>query len=253
MTSSRVIILSWNPSVFDFEDEEEISEESWSCQSYKKTKKGDKFIFVRAGDKDPGLVSFGEVTSDPYPGEKTWAGKAGYFVDIKFFVPFCRSSEPIIPRDELYKKFKKDIKERTFSPQSSGAELDPEVAKDLWPFLLSLRNQAVEEVLRDGGFEEAPKATLTTVRKFFRSSVVKEDALKHAKGICQLCGKQGPFKHKGSYFLEAHHVIPLSENGPDGLENVIALCPNCHRKMHLINDRKDKDFLLERAKKLSKK
>lgn len=251
MTSPRIIILSWNPSLFKGKVDSTV--ESWSCQSYKTTKKGDNFIFVRSGNKEPGLISFGEVTSDPWPGEKTWAGKEGYFVDVKFFVSFHRSSKPIITRDELYKKFKKDIRERTFSPQSSGAKLDTEVAKELWPFLLSLRNQAVEEVLRDGGLEEAPKATVATVRKYFRSSVVKEDALKRAKGICQLCGKQGPFKLKGRYFLEAHHVIPLSENGLDGIENVVALCPNCHRKMHLIKGKEDKDFLLDRAKKLSKK
>jgi len=26
--------------------------------------------------------------------------------------------------------------------------------------------------------------------------------------------------------------VPLSEGGEDTLENAIALCPNCHRKMH---------------------
>jgi 5-methylcytosine-specific restriction protein A len=32
--------------------------------------------------------------------------------------------------------------------------------------------------------------------------------------------------------LETHHIIPLSEEGEDIEENVIALCPNDHRRAH---------------------
>ena len=33
-------------------------------------------------------------------------------------------------------------------------------------------------------------------------------------------------------FLEVHHVKSLSDGGEDTLDNVIALCPNCHREKH---------------------
>ena len=142
MTSQRVIILTWNPSNDDLSDEEDaITTIDWSCQSYRSTKKGDRFIFVRTGDKDPGLISFGEVLEDPTLGEDC-AGKTRHFVNIKFYVPLCPNSKPIITRDELYKKYHKDIKERTFSPQSSGAELKPEIASDLWAFLSDLYKKA---------------------------------------------------------------------------------------------------------------
>ncbi|MFA0358367.1 HNH endonuclease [Vibrio breoganii] len=73
-----------------------------------------------------------------------------------------------------------------------------------------------------------------------RSEYVKEYALRVANGICQLCENEGPFMTQlGRKFLEVHHVAWLSNGGADILGNVVALCPNCHRKMHIINDRLD--------------
>ena len=251
MTSQRVIILTWNPSNDDLSDEEDaITTIDWSCQSYRSTKKGDRFIFVRTGNKDPGLISFGEVLEDPTLGEDC-AGKTRHFVNIKFFVPLCPNSKPIITRDELYKKYHKDIKERTFSPQSSGAELKPEIASDLWSLLEDLCKKADIEPNNSAKKKKTPKRKEVLESRILRSTYVKQCALKSAKGICQLCGQQGPFIHNGSYFLEVHHIVPLSEGGEDDKGNAIALCPNCHRKMHLINKIKDKNLLLKRAKKLS--
>ncbi|WP_342773241.1 HNH endonuclease signature motif containing protein [Paenibacillus prosopidis] len=34
-------------------------------------------------------------------------------------------------------------------------------------------------------------------------------------------------------FLESHHIVWRSMEGPDILENTNALCPNCHRKIHI--------------------
>jgi 5-methylcytosine-specific restriction endonuclease McrA len=36
--------------------------------------------------------------------------------------------------------------------------------------------------------------------------------------------------HCGS--LEPHHVTRVSDGGPDHAAHVIALCPNCHRRVH---------------------
>ena len=41
----------------------------------------------------------------------------------------------------------------------------------------------------------------------------------------------------------------LSEGGLDSIDNCVALCPNCHRKMHVVNDPKDKQVLLTVAAK----
>src|SRR5699024_1921727 len=69
---------------------------------------------------------------------------------------------------------------------------------------------------------------------FERNPYVKEYVLKKSNGICQLCNLQAPFQDKsGNPYLEVHHIEWLSKGGDDTIENAIALCPNCHRKIHI--------------------
>ncbi|MBN7827375.1 HNH endonuclease signature motif containing protein [Bowmanella dokdonensis] len=48
----------------------------------------------------------------------------------------------------------------------------------------------------------------------------------------------------GSSFLEVHHVIRLADNGPDTIDNAVALCPNCHRALHYADDMHERRELL---------
>ena len=69
-----------------------------------------------------------------------------------------------------------------------------------------------------------------------RNQLVSEYAKRKAKGFCQLCNQPAPFCNlEGEPHLETHHIIPLKNDGDDCIENVAALCPNCHRKMHILN------------------
>jgi 5-methylcytosine-specific restriction protein A len=79
-----------------------------------------------------------------------------------------------------------------------------------------------------------PEKIQTISYAFTRSPDVVAEALLRAKGFCERCKRQAPFLRKsdGSPYLEVHHKIPLSEDGEDTLENVLALCPNCHREVH---------------------
>lgn len=67
-----------------------------------------------------------------------------------------------------------------------------------------------------------------------RNPNVVAAALSRAKGTCEQCGENAPFKRKAdeSPYLEVHHIVPLSENGDDTVDNTVALCPNCHRFSH---------------------
>ncbi len=77
-----------------------------------------------------------------------------------------------------------------------------------------------------------------------RNVYVAELAKRKANGICQLCENPAPFSDKKGYpFLETHHIEWLSKGGQDVIENTVALCPNCHRKMHSLNLKVDKDKL----------
>lgn len=70
-----------------------------------------------------------------------------------------------------------------------------------------------------------------------------------ARGFCQLCDKKAPFKDRlGNPYLEVHHVKWLSRGGEDIAENVVALCPNCHKKMHVLDLPDDQIYLLKKAK-----
>ncbi len=68
---------------------------------------------------------------------------------------------------------------------------------------------------------------------FARDLDVVSWALKRSKGVCDLCSSLGPFPTRdGNRFLEVHHIIPLYRGGPDTIDNVAAVCPNCHRACH---------------------
>ena len=55
---------------------------------------------------------------------------------------------------------------------------------------------------------------------------------------------KAPFNNKDNTpYLESHHVVKISDNGPDVVYNAVALCPNCHKKMHVLEEKKDIDKL----------
>lgn len=87
-----------------------------------------------------------------------------------------------------------------------------------------------------------------TTNTYVRNKYVSEYAKRRAHGICQLCGNQAPFIDlEGKPFLETHHIIWLAKGGTDSIENTVALCPNCHRKMHILNLEEDVEKLLKIA------
>ncbi len=79
---------------------------------------------------------------------------------------------------------------------------------------------------------------------------VAEFARRRANGCCQLCGLPAPFRDKTSEpYLELHHIRSLSQGGHDTVVNCVALCPNCHKKMHVLNLREDRKKLTQAARK----
>lgn len=85
----------------------------------------------------------------------------------------------------------------------------------------------------------------TKTKYFIRSVAIAELAKRLANGICQLCEQPAPFKDQnGEPYLETHHIEWLAHGGPDTIENTVALCPNCHKKMHVVNAEADREKLL---------
>jgi 5-methylcytosine-specific restriction protein A len=79
------------------------------------------------------------------------------------------------------------------------------------------------------------QSVLTVV--YVRDPLVRREALRRAGGKCEWCGQQAFELSDGSLFLETHHIVPLSEDGPDIPTNVAAVCPNHHREAHYGKNR----------------
>ena len=81
---------------------------------------------------------------------------------------------------------------------------------------------------------KSPKQKSIKTQAYERDPKVAAYALQKAKGHCGDCKKSAPFTclATGKPFLEVHHIRTLKDGGSDTTDNVIALCPNCHRKRH---------------------
>ena len=54
---------------------------------------------------------------------------------------------------------------------------------------------------------------------------------------CECCGTKTFIKQNDEPYLEYHHLIPFSiADGPDHYENIVGICPMCHRKIHHIKE-----------------
>jgi 5-methylcytosine-specific restriction enzyme A len=105
--------------------------------------------------------------------------------------------------------------------------------------------------LQDRALKSNPQCNeyKTTVRQYVRNEYVVEYAKRLARGICQLCDQAAPFHdRKGRPYLETHHIVWLAKGGEDTIFNTVALCPSCHKRMHVLDLEQDKDKLLTTIK-----
>ena len=145
--------------------------------------------------------------------------------------------------------------------------------RKVWIFPLSLRNKETpfitQETLNakiDATSKRAHKSSTSALKKkaknaptqpgvrnvlskqYERNQDVAELVKRRANGICELCENEAPFITKGGEpYLESHHIIWLSREGSDSVENAVALCPNCHRRMHSLDTKQDRETLMIKA------
>lgn len=97
--------------------------------------------------------------------------------------------------------------------------------------------------------QKYPEAEKIEALRRERSGKVAAYVKERANGVCQLCGKPAPFYNKtGEPFLECHHVVWIAKGGSDEPSNAVALCPNCHRKMHVLDMCADVQYLREKLR-----
>ena len=162
--------------------------------------------------------------------------------------------------------------ELTVHPYTTQRYDETNRLRDVWVFPIRLTRGLVQPVKADQHFEAIRERDEIAIKNLnddillakinqlpsdcsstdvsrtqrLRNGLVIEYARRRAKGICELCEKPGPFKDKeGRPFLEVHHIIWLANGGEDTIRNVAALCPNCHRRMHVLNLAADIEKLKE--------
>jgi 5-methylcytosine-specific restriction protein A len=81
-----------------------------------------------------------------------------------------------------------------------------------------------------------PDRVTKTQTSYRRDEAVRFHVLRRAAGHCEHCGAPGFELPDGRRYLEAHHIIAMSNDGPDRVDNVIALCAHHHREAHYGRD-----------------
>ncbi|MDY0287644.1 MAG: HNH endonuclease [Sphaerochaeta sp.] len=99
---------------------------------------------------------------------------------------------------------------------------------------------------------EVHEPTMALVRKNDRKSIIKDQVMHAAHFLCECDSTHASFTSKSTLlrYVEGHHLIPLQQQDlfPYSLDvyaNVVSLCPNCHRLLHLAI-RTEKRYYLDR-------
>lgn len=116
--------------------------------------------------------------------------------------------------------------------------------------LSELREEAEEDSSSD--ISTYSNQSSQSIQQYNRSQKVKEYVKARAEGVCEGCNEPAPFLSKtGEPYLHVHHIYELSDGGSDTPDTVIALCPNCHYRVHHGEDGQEYNReLLERVETL---
>jgi 5-methylcytosine-specific restriction protein A len=99
--------------------------------------------------------------------------------------------------------------------------------------------------------KDTSKIKTIDIISFNRSNKEKSIAIKKADFKCELNIEHETFLTESKInYVEGHHIIPIELYGEfvndiDHWSNIISLCPNCHRKIHLANKEIKREMLSE--------
>lgn len=172
---------------------------------------------------------------------------------------FNKSSEFTIDSDTFYSKSTEEEDPHWYIFQKRGDEF-PHIGMADLTFLeeypLQFENDGFldKEDIDDSAYQASlqnelgKKRVLTSSSRFQRNIQESAQALKEANFTCEVNSAHRTFISAASAkpYVEGHHLIPLSFQDQfvltiDIKENIVALCPNCHRLLHHgTNDDKEK-------------
>lgn len=71
-------------------------------------------------------------------------------------------------------------------------------------------------------------------KRYSRNFIITEKIKKLREYKCQFCNKT-ILKKDGTKYIEACHIKPKSKGGGECINNILILCPNCHKEFDLGN------------------
>lgn len=92
-----------------------------------------------------------------------------------------------------------------------------------------------------------PSQIEQTIKTYPRNNILRTYVKERSGYSCEMpdCTYVGFDKNDGKKYVEIHHINPLSQGGEDSINNTVALCPNCHRKIHYAKNKEELKQLLQ--------
>lgn len=185
-----------------------------------------------------------KVAEKPWNKEESWSSKIQIELEPIKILKKEINIRPLLPVLELFKNHQ----DKNWGSLLQGSNNIRELSEYDFIILESRINEmsfheTVESSIKDdnknrkqrlNSANKLPKKDSTSVIRYRRNPDVIAEVLIRAKGICEECREKAPFLRasNNSPYLEVHHKIQLSQGGEDTVQNAIAVCPNCHRRLH---------------------
>ena len=197
------------------------------------------------------IIAYGIVASTPEKDGDWWMAdinqlvpfnKPIYIDDFRSFISISRTNSITYIDDNQWERLKWVINQINPTLFPNAIAPDENTIKQEFEDAVRAASKKSLAQLKKAAQKKKSSATSSTVKTkvYHRDPIIAAYVKKRANGYCQLCGSQAPFiDQNGEPYLECHHLKWLSQGGEDSIDNCVALCPNCHRKMHTINDKND--------------
>jgi len=116
--------------------------------------------------------------------------------------------------------------------------LDEYFSQDEDSFQEGIQNIPAESLKTQGPIVR-PSTSVVKTGRYPRSAERSAAALLNARHLCEIDGSHETFisKKSGTQYVEAHHLIKMECQADFGYsldveENIVSLCPNCHKRLH---------------------
>ncbi len=171
--------------------------------------------------------------------------RGGGFVAMEILHEYnIRKDKKGFLENKTLKEAKKEVKDSEFRKAISLLEkYEIEQYEKDFKDQIEINNTTIlsDEELEKSGNRKPEKTSNSNSNRYKTNPRISKTVIVNNNYECQIDIHHKTFKDKKSkYFMEAHHLIPMSfqdnfKINIDRKENIISLCPNCHRAIHLGN------------------